>query len=443
MAVRQYIGARYVPRFYENSLGTAEWQPNVAYEPLTIVTYNGNSYTSKKDVPANIGDPSNNPTYWASTGIYNQQIDEYREETAQALATANHALDVFNMLGLPTDTSYAKILFVGTGTEYATINAAVTEARRHATRTNRIAIFVFGNGNQTVYNESIDLNGVDGIDFYGIGGRPIVRSSVAWREATLRTDRTIYVSNMRFENYYTPTGSEHAGYALHNDPVEYIQIFKDCYFFADNAAAAGTGMSNGGRVYYINCYFRGTSGLYCHNKQTGATDQVIHIEECEFEAFSGGKSISVDDAASLNQTAVASPMWIYARGNTCTSGIAYRFGNPATSWNYLNNSPSTGNAVALFRSGSGGNNIPALNGIRQHSAYFVINGASTLQTYYIPDADRYNVELLGVTGYSDPALTQRVSMDISEVSISKNENVVSFRLPQKCFGELHLQFTPI
>ena len=80
---RQYIGARYVPRFFENSQGGAEWESGVAYEALTIVTYNGNSYTSKKTVPATIGNPSQNPAYWASTGIYNQQVEELRQQFVQ------------------------------------------------------------------------------------------------------------------------------------------------------------------------------------------------------------------------------------------------------------------------------------------------------------------------------------------------------------------------
>ena len=80
MATRQYIGARYVPQFFENSLGTAEWEAGVSYEPLTIVTYNNNSYTSKKTVPASVGNPSANPSYWASTGIYNAYVEELRQE---------------------------------------------------------------------------------------------------------------------------------------------------------------------------------------------------------------------------------------------------------------------------------------------------------------------------------------------------------------------------
>ena len=76
--VRQYIGARYVPKFYENSGGTAEWQSGVIYEPLTIVTYNGNSYTSKKPVPASVGNPSANPSYWVATGIFSAQVETLR-----------------------------------------------------------------------------------------------------------------------------------------------------------------------------------------------------------------------------------------------------------------------------------------------------------------------------------------------------------------------------
>lgn len=82
--VRQYIGARYVPKFYENSLGTSAWEAGVIYEPLTIVTYNGNSYTSKKTVGAEIGDPSSNPDYWVATGVFNQQLADLSTRLATA-----------------------------------------------------------------------------------------------------------------------------------------------------------------------------------------------------------------------------------------------------------------------------------------------------------------------------------------------------------------------
>ena len=68
MAVRQYIGARYVPKFYEGSNGSA-WDQGVMYEPLIIVSYLNNYYTSKKTVPATVGAPNLNPEYWANIGL--------------------------------------------------------------------------------------------------------------------------------------------------------------------------------------------------------------------------------------------------------------------------------------------------------------------------------------------------------------------------------------
>ena len=85
MSVRQYIGARYVPIFFDNN-GSTDWVENHIYEPLTIVTYLGNSYTSKKLVPSSVGNPASNSEYWASTGIYNSQVEQYRQEV-QALDT--------------------------------------------------------------------------------------------------------------------------------------------------------------------------------------------------------------------------------------------------------------------------------------------------------------------------------------------------------------------
>ena len=96
MAVTQYIGARYVPKFFENSDGTEEWRAGVEYEPLTIVTYNSNSYTSKKPVPSNIGNPSDNPSYWVSTGVYNAQVEQLRQDVLQYKADAEEAIDETN-----------------------------------------------------------------------------------------------------------------------------------------------------------------------------------------------------------------------------------------------------------------------------------------------------------------------------------------------------------
>lgn len=82
MATRQYIGARYVPKFYQNSVdGSARWESNVVYDPLTYVTLtNGHMYISKKQVPATVGTPASNADYWLDVGSYNGFIDELQSE---------------------------------------------------------------------------------------------------------------------------------------------------------------------------------------------------------------------------------------------------------------------------------------------------------------------------------------------------------------------------
>lgn len=77
MAVTQYIGARYVPLFAD----PMQWDSEKTYEPLTIVYDGGNSYTSRQYVPAGI--QIDDDDYWALTGNYNAQIEQYRAEVAR------------------------------------------------------------------------------------------------------------------------------------------------------------------------------------------------------------------------------------------------------------------------------------------------------------------------------------------------------------------------
>lgn len=74
----QYIGSRYVPIFGRKGEDSIEWDNTGTYEPLTIVLYQGNSYTSRQFVPAGI--EITNKEYWAETGNYNAQIEQYRQE---------------------------------------------------------------------------------------------------------------------------------------------------------------------------------------------------------------------------------------------------------------------------------------------------------------------------------------------------------------------------
>ena len=78
MAIKEYIGARYVPKFYDDGQGGAEWSSEVQYEPLTVVLYEGNSYTSRQYVP--VGIQITDTRYWLETGNWNSQVEAYRQE---------------------------------------------------------------------------------------------------------------------------------------------------------------------------------------------------------------------------------------------------------------------------------------------------------------------------------------------------------------------------
>lgn len=94
MATRQYIGARYVVKVYENSqtAGSAEWEEDTVYEPLVLVTYQNGSYLSKKDVPSTVGNPAANTDYWVQTGFYNGQIANLQHQ----IDTINEALSGYD-----------------------------------------------------------------------------------------------------------------------------------------------------------------------------------------------------------------------------------------------------------------------------------------------------------------------------------------------------------
>ena len=71
MAVREYIGARYIPLFAD----PLEWDINTEYEPLTVVKNQGNSYVSRQAVPEGI--QLDNIDYWVKWADYNAQLQTY------------------------------------------------------------------------------------------------------------------------------------------------------------------------------------------------------------------------------------------------------------------------------------------------------------------------------------------------------------------------------
>lgn len=78
MATLQYIGARYVPKFAT----PYEWDINATYEALTIVGYQGNSYTSKIPVPA--GTQISDDKYWALTNSQSGSVSNLETRMSSA-----------------------------------------------------------------------------------------------------------------------------------------------------------------------------------------------------------------------------------------------------------------------------------------------------------------------------------------------------------------------
>lgn len=108
MSVREYIGARYVPMFAEPTA----WDSTKTYEPLTIVLYQGNSYTSRQYVPAGID--IGNGTYWVQTGNYNAQIDAYRAEVqtfdGRITTNANDIASLDSRIDTLEETAYMLVI---------------------------------------------------------------------------------------------------------------------------------------------------------------------------------------------------------------------------------------------------------------------------------------------------------------------------------------------
>ena len=127
VGTRQYIGARYVPIFGRKDEETIEWDNDAPYEPLTIVLYQGNSYTSRQYVP--VGVEITNQDYWAITGNYNAQIEQYRREVADVVSIAQEALESASGAQNDIDTLLPKNAFSSDNTVKDYIDASVSEVQ--------------------------------------------------------------------------------------------------------------------------------------------------------------------------------------------------------------------------------------------------------------------------------------------------------------------------
>lgn len=330
---RQYVGARYVPKLM------GEWNKALQYEPLSIVTHLGNSFTSKAPVPVNID--ISNTDYWVNTGNYNAQVEEYRKvslETKELANNTNTDLQAFkknqtntnNDINNKIDTTTSALnklkndVFDGdtpsvitvakNGGRFHTINEAITFAKKYCSRNNRVTILIYGG----IYHENIVLTKNPGIDLVGIG-MPEIISDAPYPNGAAYIYGDTYIEGIYFHSI------DNNGYALHLDGSTDTSCgtsvtVVNCKFVSDNQPALGCGCTRGCQYTFINCLFYGTDGIYVHNEASADVEkQQFHAIGCKIN----GKqhAVAIDDAAKLNYGASGSPLVLNFANSYTTDNI--------------------------------------------------------------------------------------------------------------------------
>lgn len=324
---RQYVGARYVPKIM------GEWNKALQYEALSIVTYLGNSFTSKVAVPVNID--ITNTDYWVNTGNYNAQVEAYREEALEAKQLANNTnadLQAFkenqtstnnefnNKIDLTTSAlnGLKNVVFDGdtpsvitvakSGGRFHTISEAITFAKGYCSRNNRVTILIYGG----VYNESIVLTKNQGIDLIGIG-MPEIVSDEAYPNGAAYIYGDTYIEGIFFHS------TSKSAYAFHLDgstdtSAGVVINVVNCKFKSEHQPALGCGCTRGCTYTFMNCEFYGSDGIYLHNEASAnVAKQYFNAIGCK---INGSKhAVAIDDAARLNFGATGSPLVLNFAGS--------------------------------------------------------------------------------------------------------------------------------
>ena len=281
MATRQYIGARYVPKFYTNSVdGTAAWERNVVYEPLTYVTLtNAHIYISKKQVPATVGTPASNAEYWLDVGSYNGFIDDLQNQIngidskIQALIESVDPID-FDII----------VDINGTG-DYTSLATAVSAANDG----DRIYVKKGTYTGETVDAQTKTLT-IIGEDV----AKTIIKNNfVDYSRAPLEIGSGI-VKNLQFVSEGTLV--DNASYGVHIDYqilMNKTLTFENCKFASASTYSVGIGTRKNSLITFNRCEFLSTSvdkgALFVHpstdSNNYGGSQEILLID-CVLRAVS-------------------------------------------------------------------------------------------------------------------------------------------------------------
>lgn len=467
--VRQYVGARYVPKIAD----PVEWQDNTAYEALVIVTYNNSSYTSRKPVPVSVGIPPENEEYWALTGNYNAQIEEYRQLTEQAVQTANSAEETANQAqqtanetkesvdGFDTrikknasdiatltettesqgteidslsgrvdalegeignaDVDYANTYIVHKNSEtYPTINSAIEQAITDGVSLNNPKTILVYAGD---YNEQIVRDDIHGLSIVGVD-----KDSVIIHYNGSYPDCVIHVQgDISFENVTIKLDNS-TTYTIHVDPsdtnVSGIIRFERCNIIGgSNAIGYGSGTNIELLVKSCTLSSQGDCVLYAHNSPYNKTGQKLTVINNMFKLVGGSQLyLRLDDAGYSNAN-TTSVMECLFSGN-CINYQGYgkmQFRkNTSDSGSNTTSIPLDDKNIKFNANSNNNSGMPGINykvGTYNFSSYVLFPVNAETDGYYrvtVPlpfDTTNYTGSLSNVTIPGVGAITQQCVMD--------------------------------
>lgn len=445
-----YTGARYVPLFAD----PAQWDNTKAYEPLTIVLNEGNSYTSKTFVP--VGVDISNEMYWALTGNYNAQIEAYRQEVADLknkIVNKKYSFDTVsdlkNFSGLENgDIAYTagfnSINDGGSSTYYITsekpefgfyltlnnLYAVLVELEPYIDQLNYIddigiIINTYGNFYKTfkfhnkTYNCSTQIVLSNPISLMGENqGIPSTQIQINCANVGINVNSGFcYVANLYLNN--TSTQKTSNGINLLGGRSKAVNLTLNNFNVGiriGNDDSSTEFNSNGSFVENIeinNC----TTGLHIGDKNTAT----MNANTCSFNTIS---IFNCDNGLLLDTTSESNNFFNTIIQNSKISSLVIDGANANHFWGLYTENPALSTEITIKNSSS--NNF--IFGLRTLQYLETINDTSTGSNnlYMAPDSQLGNIgQIFNKIGAQNFALTLQSKAGIKSNIIDNGDNTYS------------------
>lgn len=259
MAENRFIGNRYVP--YHDGV----WDAAKQYDYLTAVLYDGNAYVSRKPVPE--GTLPTDNAYWAFWGSGNAVLDslslrltalETRVGNMESRVDKNEAdiLELYRRMGLVEQNVDA--LFAEQGAQSIIIGQlqqAITALQNDITRIDAALDLKENTANKNA------LGGYMGLDTFGYGQRPNIRTAPLIMTANITSAQTVTAGTqlVQFNNI------------LHSTTVNGTQFFIQ----TSGSTAGNIYLVGGGGIAYYDVWL--SAAVLCvPTGNTGIKDIYAH-----------------------------------------------------------------------------------------------------------------------------------------------------------------------